>query len=127
MIDEAKRALGRHIYPCHAADELKRALKLGRDKCYQLLDQARADVVDSLGGRGADPLTAVYLFFESVMADATLPTKDRLAAASGIVKLLGLHRLTRNLDEGDVDGFLAGLMSAQLLRGNSARELNEAA
>lgn len=119
QIDRAKRLLGRRQYTSRVADELRREFGLGRDKAYLLIEAAQREVVASFAGDGADPLTAVYLFLLSVMASGREKTRDRVAAAAAIIRILGLSKLIKSLqDAGDVDEFLAGILARRAERLN---------
>ena len=100
-------------YPSRVAAELAERYGFGRGVAYRLIDAARRAVYEGLraDGRAADPLTAAYLFLESVMADGSVPMQHRIAAASAIIKLLGLHRPGVQLGYGDVDAVLTAIVA----------------
>ena len=113
MIDAARELLGRSVYPSRAVDGLMARFAVGRDSGWRLVAEARRRVTNELAGRGVDPLTALYLFFESVVADQSADLGHRLAAANSALKLLGLKRVTDAASGREVDAFLARLLQIQ--------------
>jgi hypothetical protein len=118
QLDRAHWLLGRRQYPSRVATALRKKwpdLTLAR--AYKLIEEAQREVYEQFAGDGASPLAATYLALRQVMAAPSEKTRDRIAAASVIVKLLGMHKLIKGLqDAGDVDEFLAGVMQRQLAR-----------
>lgn len=113
QIDRAKLLLGRRQYPSRVAEGLrKKWADLTLARAYKLIEAAQREVYEHFAGDGSDPLAATYLFLQSVMAGQAEKTRDRVAAASAVIKLLGMHKLIKGLqDAGDVDEFLAGVLA----------------
>lgn len=113
QLDAAKYLLGRRQYPSRVAKALRAKFAgLNLPQSYRLIEAAQREVVEAFAGDGADPLSATYLFLVSVMAGKDEGTRDRVAAAAVVVKLLGMHKLIKSLqDAGGVDEFLAGVLA----------------
>lgn len=118
QIDTAKHLLGRRIYPSKVATELRTEFPdLNVPQSYRLIEAAQREVVEAFAGDGSDPLAATYLFLVSVMSGEDETTRDRVAAANAAIKLLGMNKLIKSLqDAGDVDEFLAGVMARRAAR-----------
>lgn len=113
QIDRAKLMLGRRQYPSRVAEGLrKKWTDLTLARAYKLIEAAQREVYEQFAGDGSDPLAATYLFLQSVMAGQAEKTRDRVAAATAVIKLLGMHKLIKGLqDAGDVETFLAGVLA----------------
>lgn len=127
QLDQTREWLGKEIRPSRVVARIEEKYRIGRDLAYRLIEATREDVIRSFQQQGtaADPMTAVYLFYEEAMADETREFQHRLAAAAGIIKLLGLERIVKSLDAGGVEEFLAGVMMRS--RAKAAAELVGAA
>ena len=93
-------------------------LVLTRDKSYELIDTARRQTFEALtaDGRAGDPLTASYLFLESVVADEKVAMQHRVNAAQAIIKLLGLQKLLDRFGSADADEVLAAIVARRAAR-----------
>lgn len=114
QIDKARHYLGRYQYNSAAATELTKRFGLTIKQAYRLLNTARELTYKEIVAKGdaADPLTAQYLFLQSIVGDQTEDTRDRLNASKQLVQLLGLEKLFN--DDGDVLKFLTKLAGKQL-------------
>lgn len=113
MIDTAKYLIGRRQYPSKVAVHIKAKYKLTNELAYRVMDAAREQALKSLAGEGHDPLAGMLLFLESVVADGTQPMKDRIASVANMIRMLGLERLIKKMDGGNVESFLARIVAAQ--------------
>lgn len=115
QIDRAKFLLGRRVYPSRVAALLARKYALPLRQAYRLVGAAQKEVYDALraDGHAGDPLTAMYLYFASVVGDPKEKTRDRTQAANGAVKLLGLNKLLDTLGSSDAEAVLAGILQRQ--------------
>lgn len=111
--DDCRRLIGGRQYVAEVVRELVKKHKFGEDLAHRLIAETRAEILEELAGRGVDPATGLFLFFESVMADRSEDTFARIAAGSNIMKLLGLKRITERAGGEDVDAFLLRLLKAQ--------------
>lgn len=111
QIDRAKRLLGRYVYVSRVAELLEKKYGFSPTLAYRLIDAAREDVIRGVQATGtaADPLTAVLLYYLNTMATAA-EQRDRNVAANGLVKLLGMDRIIKQMDAGGVEAFLAGVL-----------------
>lgn len=118
QLDRAKYLLGRRQYPSRVAAALKRKWPdLGVNKSYELIEAAQQEVYEQLAGDGSDMLTSTCLFLKAVMGESKERTRDKVAAAAVLVKLLGMHKLIKNLQEaGDVEAFLAAVVERRAAR-----------
>lgn len=125
QIDRAKNLLGRRQYPSRVATALTKAFaaeKLTLARAYKLIEVAQREVYDQFAGDGSDPLAATYLFLQSVMAGGGEKTRDRVAAASAVIKLLGMNKLIKSLqDAGSVEDYLAGVLARSAARAGGAK------
>jgi hypothetical protein len=110
--DRARELIGTRQYASAAAKELAKEFGFSVDLGYRLIAEVREDIQEELAGRGVDPATGLFLFFESFMAAEHLDPFERLAAAGHMMKLLGLKRLADKLGGEDVDAYLARLAQA---------------
>lgn len=125
QLDRAHWLLGRRQYPSRVVTALRKKWPdLTVARAYKLVEAAQLEVYEQFAGDGASPLAATYMALRQVMAGKDEKTRDRIAAASVIVKLLGMHKLIKGLqDAGDVDEFLAGVLERKLARaGEKAKE-----
>lgn len=118
QLDKAKQLLGRRQYPSRVADGLRKLFPdLNVPQSYKLIEAAQREVYDQFAGDGSDPLAATYMFLQSIVAAGGEDTKDRIQAANAIIKLLGMHKLIKGIqDAGDIDTYLAGLMARRAAR-----------
>jgi hypothetical protein len=110
--DDARRLIGSRQYVTEVVKELVKLHKVSEDLAYRLVNEARQEVLEEMAGRGVDPAAALFLFFESFMADPLLQPSERMAAAANMMKLFGLKRLADKLGGEDVDAYLARLAQA---------------
>lgn len=118
QIDRAHWLLGRRQYPSRVVTQLRKKWPdLTVARAYKLIEEAQREVYEQFAGDGASPLAATYLALRQVMAAPGEKTRDRIAAASVVVKLLGMHKLIKGLqDAGDVGEFLERVGIRQLAR-----------
>jgi hypothetical protein len=119
QVGTAKYLIGRQQYPHKVASALVRKYKadgLTTYLAYRVMDAAREQVVQELSGQGHDPMAALFMFYQSVVADGTQRMQHRLNAADGIRNMLGLDRLLKKMDAGGVEAYLARLAGVQAAR-----------
>lgn len=127
QVDFASLAVGQCQFSSRAVDRIvQKYPDLSRDLAFELLRVARARVFAEMRSRGEDdPLTAVYLFLKSVIADEQADTRNRLAAANQIVRLFGLERLAKAIEgAGGVEEFLAAVLARRMSNPNNPKESN---
>jgi hypothetical protein len=117
QVETAKHLLGRQQYPSKAARSLVRKFGFTPANAYRTIERARQEAVDALAGQGHDPMGAMFLFLESVIADGTQPMQYRLNAAANVIRMLGLDRLLKKMDSGGVEAYLAKLAAAPMAAG----------
>ena len=112
QLDRAKQLLGQRQYSSRVATELSQEYGISRTVAYELIAKAQQSVYESLRGDGKadDPLTAQYLFLQSVIADDREQTRNRIAASAAVIRLLGLNKLLDLVNVGEVDDFLANVV-----------------
>ena len=113
QLDECRRMLGRKQYGSVVAHDLCEKYDLKADRAYALIDAVREQVIRELSQQGGkdDPITAQFLFLQSIVADEKARTDHRIAASQTIIRLLGLEKFLKKLDGNDVNDFLANLAS----------------
>lgn len=119
QVETAKYLIGRWQYPSRVAKALTRKYakdKLTLENAYRVIEAAREQAVQALAGQGHDPMGAMFLFLESVIADGTQPMQHRLNAAGNVIRMLGLDRLLKKMDAGGVEAYLARLAGVQAAR-----------
>lgn len=97
--------------------------EISREMALELIRVTRARVFAEMRSRGEDdPLTAIYLYLKSVVANEETEERHRLAAANQIVRLFGLERLAKAIEgAGGVEEFLAGVYARRLASGSVSR------
>ena len=112
-IDECRKTLGRKQYASLVAQGLSQNWNMTLPRAYRLIAHVRAEVLRELSQQGAtdDPITAQFLFLQSIVADETSHPSHRIAASQTIIRLLGLEKFLKKLDGNDVNDFLANLAS----------------
>lgn len=114
QIDAARRYLGRLQYQSSAVNALTRKFGLPVKRAYLLINEARKQTINEMlaTGKAEDPLTAQFLFLQSIVGDESEDTKDRLNASKQLVQLLGLEKLLG--DDSEVEKYLQQLAAKRL-------------
>ena len=112
-IDTARQLLGRVLYPSKVAQKLHEKYKFSLTIAYEVIERARQEVIDSFKAAGTtkDPLLAICLSLEEIIADPKSSRTERIAASGQLIKLLNLDRYLQKLDTVGVEGFLASVMN----------------
>lgn len=110
----ARYYLGRFQYQSAAVKELTRKYGLTLKRAYMLINEARKQTINEMLAKGQadDPLTAQFLFLQSIVGDEQQEMRDRLNASKQLVQLLGLEKLLG--DDSEVEKYLQQLAAKRV-------------
>lgn len=103
----ARELLGRTLHKSKVAAALMKEFDCGRPAAYAMIRAAVDDFKEELAGRGeVDALTLAYAGLMDVAGGEKTRERDRCAALSALVKLLGLKLVKDIGGENDIEDFL---------------------
>lgn len=126
QIDYGRSILGKRLYRSVCVQEVADKFKLSIYLANKVLDKAQAQVIAEMQGEGRDPLSAMFLFFESVVANEAFELSHRITCAGQIVKMLSLDKLIKaGQNAEDVEKFIARVAKLQTKTSQEAKHATE--
>lgn len=117
MALRARELFGRFPIRSKIATMLAKEFEIGRPTAYKAIGAAIDLFKDELAGRGeVDAMLIGYAVLTNVMGSETAKDRDRVSAATALIKMLGVKAFREIADSDDVEDFIAGVLARKAAR-----------